>query len=258
MNTLLVEQNSGVATITLNRPDKLNAINAELLGELGALLPEIAADDAVRSVVITGAGARAFAAGADIAELHGQDESTGQTFSARGQRVFDAVEHLGKPVIAAVNGFALGGGCELALACHIRFASATAKLGLPEISLGILPGYGGTQRLPRLLGTARALEIILSCEMVDAQTALQIGLVNCLVEPDALLPTAQEFAAMLATRPVHSMRAALEAVLTSRDTTVADGQRVEASIFGVLCGTADFKEGTQAFLEKRKAVFTGS
>ncbi len=258
MNTLLLDNADGITTITLNRPDKLNALNSELFTELQSVLSHLERDENTRAVIITGAGPKAFAAGADIAELHDQSAETGRAFSERGQRVFDAIERLRKPVIAAINGFALGGGCELALACHLRFASTKARLGLPEISLGILPGYGGTQRLPRLIGVAKALELILSCDMVDAATALELRLVNRVVEPEQLMDATREFATMIAARPIHSVRAVLEAVLATRDTTVAEGQYRESTLFGTVCGTADFKEGTQAFLEKRQAVFTGT
>ena len=257
METLLVERVGAITTITLNRPDKLNAINAQLLTELGDVIESIATDPLVRAVIITGAGSKAFAAGADIAELHGQDKDTGVVFAQRGQRVFNSIERLGKPVIAAVNGFALGGGCELAMACHIRFASTNARMGLPEITLGILPGYGGTQRLPRLIGTAKALEYILSCEMIPAATAHELGLVNRVLDPDALLPACQEFASLLATRPVHSVRAVLQTVLDATSTPIEAGLQNEATSFGALCGKADFKEGTLAFLEKRQPNFSG-
>lgn len=258
METLILSKDAGVATITLNRPDKLNALNRQLLDELGQIVDDVKTDDDVRCVIITGSGAKAFAAGADIAELHQQTHETGTDFALHGQRVFTAIERLGKPVIAAVNGFALGGGCELALACHLRFASSKAKLGLPEITLGILPGYGGTQRLPRLVGTAKAIEIILRADMIDAQTALQLGLVNVVVEPEQLLPSVSEFAAMVAARPVHSVNAVLQTVLGGADTSLDEGLALEARAFGKLCGTNDFSEGTLAFLEKRPAVFTGS
>ncbi len=258
MNTLLYNVTDGIAYITLNRPDKLNALNAELLNELEELIRQVAADSTIGAVIITGSGQKAFAAGADIAELHSQTAETGGQFSQRGQRVFDMIEALQVPVIAAVNGFALGGGCELAMACHIRFASSNAMLGLPEISLGVIPGYGGTQRLGRLVGPARALELILSCEMVNASTALQLGLVQRVTEPEALLREAVTFAQMVASKAPLAVRAALMAVLASRGLPVADGQALEAELFGELCGTNDFIEGTGAFLNKRKPSFTGT
>lgn len=257
METLILERNGAIATITLNRPDKLNAINAQLLAELGNVIEDVANDALIRVVIITGAGSKAFAAGADIAELHSQNKDTGVSFAQRGQHVFNSIERLGKPVIAAVNGFALGGGCELAMACHVRFASTNARMGLPEITLGILPGYGGTQRLPRLIGTAKALEYILSCEMIPAATALELGLVNRVVDPDALMPACQEFASLLATRPIHSVRAVLHTVLDATSTPIESGLQSEATSFGNLCGKSDFKEGTLAFLEKRQPNFTG-
>lgn len=258
MDTLLVERTNGVTVITLNRPDKLNAINSILLAELETVLLEVRDNPAVRCVVITGAGEKAFAAGADIAELHSESEETGALFAQRGQRVFTLIEQLGKPVIAAINGFALGGGCELALACQLRFASSKARMGLPEVSLGIIPGYGGTQRMPKIIGTAKALEFMLSCEMIDASKALQLGLVNRVVEPGALVEETKTFAAMIASRPRLAVAGVLAAVANAATVDTVSGQQTEADIFGKLCGTNDFSEGTLAFLEKREAQFTGS
>lgn len=249
---------NGVTTLTLNRPDKLNAINAEVLLALEEEIARVKESDDTRVVVVTGAGPKAFAAGADIAELHDQDASSGKRFAERGQRVFSALERLGKPVIAAVNGFALGGGCELALASHIRFASSSAKFGLPEITLGIIPGYGGTQRLSRIVGQAKAYELILSGAMVRADEALGMGLVNRVVDAEQLMSETIAFAEGLAKQAPLALYGCLEAVQSSNDTSLLEGNFVEASIFGRVCGTADFKEGTLAFLEKREAKFIGS
>jgi len=257
MSSVLFERRGAYAVITLHRPDKLNALNGDVLSTLATILAEVKADTALHAVVITGAGEKAFAAGADIAELHQQDAAGGKLFAERGQHVFTMIERLGKPVIAAVNGFALGGGCELAMACHMRFASEQAQFGQPEINLGIIPGYGGTQRLPRLIGQAKALELILSGDRINAQEALRIGLVNRVYPHDELQAQTEAFAAALAAKAPLALYACLEATQAAADTSMLEGQYIEASIFGRTCGTADFKEGTQAFLEKRQAVFSG-
>jgi enoyl-CoA hydratase len=217
----------------------------------------VAADPAVRGVILTGAGEKAFVAGADIAELATQSPVDGKERSIRGQRVLDRIERLGKPVIAAVNGFALGGGCELAMACHVRIASENAKLGTPEVKLGIMCGYAGTQRLPRLVGKGRALEMLLTGEMVDAAEALRIGLVNRVVPREKLLAEAEGLMRkMLANGPV-SLRFTLEAVNDGLETGFDEAERQEATLFGLICTTEDMKEGTKAFLEKRPARFQG-
>jgi enoyl-CoA hydratase len=254
---VLVERHDHVALLTLNRPDKLNALNADVLSSLELILSDLKADDSVRAVVITGSGPKAFAAGADIAELNEQDAVRGRLFAERGQRVFNAIERFGKPVIAAVNGFALGGGCELAMACHLRFASTTARFGQPEINLGIIPGYGGTQRLPRLVGQAKALELILSGDMINADEAYRLGLINRLYDAESLLAQTLSFASALAGKAPLALYACLEAVQAAEDLSGLEGMYAEASIFGRTCGTEDFKEGTRAFLEKRTAEFTG-
>ena len=250
---LPTDGHAGVAVITLNRPDKLNALNAELLRELHTAITTCQHDPNVRVVVITGSGPKAFAAGADIAELHANDAVGGKLFAERGQ----AVERLGKPVIAAVNGFALGGGCELAMACHMRFAADSARFGQPEINLGIIPGYGGTQRLPRLVGLAKAYELILAGDMIDAAEALRIGLVNRVYAAADLLDQTRAFAQMLAAKAPLALYACLEATQASADVSGLEGLYIEASIFGRTCGSEDFKEGTQAFLEKRTPSFHG-
>lgn len=253
--TLHLSISSRIATVTINRPDKLNALDAEAKAELKSLFTEIKHDNAVDIVVLTGAGEKAFVAGTDIKELTVLDSDTGKEFSSKGQEIFDLIENLGKPVIAAVNGYALGGGCELALACHIRIASENAKFGQPEVNLGIIPGYGGTQRLARLVGRGRAMELILTGNQVDAQEALRIGLVNKVVPQAELLATATAMARLIAGKGQTAIRMALKAVNMTTETTLGDGQKLEASLFGVCCDTADFKEGTNAFLEKRKPTF---
>lgn len=254
---LLLEIEGGVATVTLNRPAALNALCASMLDELDACFAHLAGDDTVRVVVLTGAGTKAFAAGADITEMKGIDAAAAKALSERGQRVFRRMETLGKPVIAAVNGLALGGGCELALAASVRIAAATAKLGLPEVKLGLIPGYGGTQRLPRLVGRGPALELILSGEFVTAERAREMGLVNRVVAPEALLDECRALAkSFLAVGPV-AMRRALEAVDAGLDRPLEEGLRVEATAFSTLFDTRDSAEGITAFLEKRAAVFHG-
>lgn len=255
LSTLTLEKKSGYAVLTLNRPDKLNALNAQTLADLGTALRDVQNDDATHVLIITGSGPKAFAAGADIAELHENDGSTGQAFAERGQQVFNAIEFLGKPVIAAVNGFALGGGCELALACHVRFASTTAKFGQPEVNLGIIPGYGGTQRLTRVVGRAKSVELILSGNIIGAEEAASIGLVNSVHEPEALLPFAEAFAQTILSKSQPAIRASLASILAVDEHSPSQGMAVEAQHFGATCGTQDFKEGTQAFLEKRKPDF---
>jgi len=254
---LLVETREGITFVTVNRPDKLNALNDATVAEIDAAFAAVAADPAVRGVILTGAGEKAFVAGADIAELATQSPVDGKERSIRGQRVLDRIERLGKPVIAAVNGFALGGGCELAMACHVRIASENAKLGTPEVKLGIMCGYAGTQRLPRLVGKGRALEMLLTGEMVDAAEALRIGLVNRVVPREKLLAEAEGLMRkMLANGPV-SLRFTLEAVNDGLETGFDEAERQEATLFGLICTTEDMKEGTKAFLEKRPARFQG-
>jgi enoyl-CoA hydratase len=254
---LLLEIRDEIAIVTINRPDKLNALNDRTMEELEAAFDGLRADPSVRGVLLTGSGEKAFVAGADITELATQSPLDGKERSIRGQRVLDKIENLGKPVVAAVNGFALGGGCELALACHVRVASENAKLGTPEVKLGIMCGYAGTQRLPRLVGKGRALEILLTAEMVDAQEALRIGLVNRVFPKDKLLAEAEALLRrMIANGPV-SLRLTLEAVNAGLEMPQGVGQNLEASLFGLLCATEDMKEGTKAFLEKRPAKFQG-
>lgn len=247
----------GIAIITVNRPDKLNALNAEIVRELDATLRTARTDDAIRALIVTGTGTKAFVAGADIAELARMGPIEGVRISRAGQDTFRVLETMPKPVIGAINGFALGGGLELALACHIRLASSGAKFGLPEVRLGIIPGYGGTVRLPRLVGRGRALELMLTGDMIDAGEAYRIGLVNRIAEPDALLDTARDMArTMIANGPI-AIALALEAVDRGMSTTIDDALILESSLFGLLASTDDMREGMSAFLEKRKAAFTG-
>lgn len=254
---LLVATQDGVAVVTVNRPDKLNALNRKTVEELEAAFAALAQDPGVRGVILTGTGDKAFVAGADIGELATQSPVEGQQMSIRGQKVLDRIEGLSKPVVAAVNGFALGGGCELAMACHVRVASENAKLGTPEVKLGIMCGYAGTQRLPRLVGKGRALEILLTGEMVDAQEALRIGLVNRVVPRDALLRESEALLRkMLANGPL-SLRHTLAAVNAGLGMPLAEAQYLEATLFGLICATEDMKEGTKAFLEKRPPKFQG-
>ncbi|MCG6928150.1 MAG: enoyl-CoA hydratase/isomerase family protein [Acidobacteria bacterium] len=254
---LLVEKKDGVAIVTVNRPDKLNALNGRTIEELDAAFSALASDPEVRGVVVTGAGEKAFVAGADIEELSGLDAEAGRALSERGQRVFDRIEWLGKPVVAAVGGFALGGGCELALACHVRVASENASLGTPEVKLGLLCGYGGTQRLPRLVGRGAALEILLTGERVKAAEALRLGLVNRVVAREDLLAQAEALLRQMIANGPLALRATLEAVHGGLDRPLGEAQAGEAQLFGELCGTRDAREGTRAFLEKRAPRFEG-
>jgi len=254
---ITVESRDAVAIVTINRAEKLNALDDRTVDELDAAFAAIGADVAIRGVILTGAGEKAFVAGADIAELSTQSPVDGKERSIRGQKVLARIEDLGKPVIAAVNGFALGGGCELAMACHVRIASENARLGTPEVKLGIMCGYGGTQRLPRLVGKGRALEMLLTGEMVDAPEALRIGLVNRVVPREKLLAEAEALLRkMIANGPV-SLRFTIEAVNSGLELPLAEAQYLEATLFGLICTTGDMKEGTRAFLEKRPAKFTG-
>lgn len=248
----------GVAIVTINRPDKLNALNADTVQQLDRVLRSARDDDGVRVIILTGSGEKAFVAGADIAELSRMGPMDGVSISREGQATFRMMEAMPKPVIGAINGFALGGGLELALACHIRIASSRAKFGLPEVKLGIIPGYGGTIRLPRLVGRGRALELMLTGEMIDADEAYRIGLVNRVTEPGALLDAARELARkMIANGPI-AIALALESVDRGMSTTIDDAQTLESSLFGLLASTGDMREGMTAFLEKRKAEFRGN
>lgn len=253
--TLLYEVADRVATVTINRPEKLNALNAQAKADLARCLAAIKDDEGIDAVLMTGAGDKAFVAGTDIAELRGLDRTTGRDYSEAGQAVFNAIEHLGKPVIAAVNGYALGGGCELALACHIRLASERARFGQPEVNLGIIPGYGGTQRLARLVGIGKAMEMILTGIQVDAQEAMRIGLVSRVCPHDELMARATAMAKVVSSFGQVAIRMALQAVTMTQEMPLSEGQKLEAALFGTCCQTHDFREGTLAFLEKRKPTF---
>lgn len=253
---LLFENQEGIGFLTMNRPAALNALNAETVRELGEALCAIGKDASVKVVILTGAE-RAFVAGADIKEMLPMSAAEGQAWCTLAQGVFNLIETLPQPVIAAVNGFALGGGCELAMACDIRIASEKAKFGQPEVSLGIIPGFCGTQRLPRLVGKGVAKELIYTGDMIDAQEALRIGLVNKVTAPEELLPTAKAMAEKIMTRGLFAVQMAKMAIHNGLNTDLATGSAYEASLFGVTCATEDKKEGMTAFVEKRKAVFPG-
>jgi enoyl-CoA hydratase len=252
---LLLSVKENIAVVTINRPEKLNALNSDLIDELKKVFTEINKDEKISIVILTGGGEKAFVAGADISELNKLDMISAKAFSEKGQEVFNLIENLNKPVIAAVNGFALGGGCELALSCHIRLASDNAKFGQPEVSLGIIPGYGGTQRLTRLINSGRAMEYILTGDMIDANEAFRIGLVNRVYPREELMTKATEMANKIASKAGNAVRLAVKAVNAVDEVSSKEGQNYEASLFALCCGTEDFKEGTSAFLEKRKPVF---
>lgn len=245
-----------IATITVNRPDKLNALNDATIAELGRAIDEANSRDDVAAVLLTGAG-RAFIAGADISELESQSPLEAQRRARVGQAIFRRFETSPKPTVAAINGFALGGGCELAMACHVRIASEKAKLGQPEVKLGIVPGYGGTQRLPRLVGRGAALRLLLTGDMIDAAEAFRLGLVDQVVPPDALIATARAMLTAMAANAPLAMAGCIEAVNRGLDVPLDEGCTIESDFFGLLSATADMKEGMRAFLEKRAPDFTG-
>ncbi|MDG5766070.1 enoyl-CoA hydratase-related protein [Balneolales bacterium ANBcel1] len=252
--TLKVAYEEGIATVTINRPDKLNVLGNRMLDELQELFGQLEEDPEVTGIVVTGSGEKAFAAGADIAELQKLKVKSGERASRKGQVVFSIIESTGKPVIAAIEGYALGGGCELALACHLRVASRGAQFGLPELGLGLIPGYGGTQRLPRLIGKGRALEMILDGRPIDAQTALDFGLVNRIVENGRTVAASRLWLQQITKKAPIAIKKAIESVHAAYPNR-AQGFQEEARLFGLLCGTDDFREGTSAFLEKRKPGF---
>lgn len=251
------EMSANIATVTLNRPKVLNALNRQLFNELEAVFLELASSADIRAVILTGAGEKAFAAGADISELNGVNSVEGQSLSARGQAVFDLIENCGKPVIAAINGFALGGGCELAMACTLRVASETAKLGQPEVKLGLIPGYGGSQRLPRLVGKGAALKLLLTAEVISAAEALRIGLVDEVVAASELTSRAEAIATLIAAHAPLAIRSCIETVNAGYDLPLAAALELEAARFGLACSTEDKAEGTAAFLAKRPPVWKG-
>ena len=248
--------NDGIATLTVNRPDKLNALNDATIAELGAAIEEVRSSADIRGLIVTGAG-RAFIAGADISELAAETPVSAQELALKGQRIFGRFESSPKPVVAAVNGFALGGGCELALACHIRIASEQAKFGQPEVKLGICPGYGGTQRLARLVGKGRALQLLMTGETIDAAEAYRIGLVNRVVAADSLIATATGMLRQILANGPLAVAACIEAVGLGLDMPLDGALAMEAAHFGLLAATSDMREGTTAFLEKRPAEFKG-
>ncbi|MCJ7554704.1 MAG: enoyl-CoA hydratase-related protein [Ignavibacteriaceae bacterium] len=252
---LLLEIKDNIAVVTVNRPDKLNALNKDTVLELRSVFKELRSNDNIFVIILTGSGEKAFVAGADIKELNQLDVLSAKKFSERGQEVFNYIENMNKPVIAVVNGFALGGGCELALACHIRLASENAKFGQPEVNLGIIPGYGGTQRLARLINSGRAMEYILTGDMIDANEAFRLGLVNHVYPQSELLTKAMEMAQKIVSKGQQAIRFAIKAVNVVDQVSAKEGQNYEASLFALCCGTEDFKEGTSAFLEKRKPDF---
>ena len=255
--TLLLETRDGIAVLTINRPDKLNALNDQVVSELHQAAQALRADPAVRGVILTGAGAKAFVAGADIGDLAKQGVLDGRRRSRDGQQMLFAFERMGKPVLAAVNGFALGGGCELAMACHIRIASENARFGQPEVNLGITPGYGGTQRLPRIVGKGNALYITLTGEHVGAADALRMGLVSRVVPQDQLMAEAEKLMRTIVSKGPAALALTIEAVDRGLETTLEEGLRIEADAFGLVASTSDMREGLTAFLEKRQAKFTG-
>jgi enoyl-CoA hydratase len=246
----------GIAYLTINRPDKLNALNRKTIEEISQGLKLAQADLNVLGIVLTGAGPKSFAAGADISEFLGLSQPEGMAMAQSGQDIFKTIEQSAKPVIAAVNGFALGGGCELAMACHLRIASDNAKFGQPEVNLGLIPGYGGTQRLVQYVGKTKALELLLTADMIGAAEALQLGLVNHVTTPEGLMPKCTEVMQKIISKSPLALAGVVRSV-NAFFTEGQDGFKKEVEEFGKCFGTADFKEGTSAFLEKRKAVFTG-
>jgi enoyl-CoA hydratase len=257
LRNLIVEDRDGIRTITLNRPDKLNALNRDTLSELRTAFDAAAEDEAVRVVVLTGAGPKAFVAGADIAEMNGLTPVQARDFSRQGQRLMSRIEQLGKPVIAMVNGFALGGGMELAMACHLRIAADSAKFGQPEINLGLIPGFGGTQRLLRLCGRGPALELCLLGENIDAARALQLNLVTRVIAKEELAVETYKLAAKLAAAAPQALRGMLDAILVAGEAALDAGLEFETQAFAVTFSTEDMREGTSAFLARRPASFTG-
>src|SRR5436190_6470870 len=257
-DNLLVEREAGIAVLTIQRPLRLNALDARTLDELRQAALDLQQDHSIRCIILTGAGEKAFVAGADINELSAHDPEPARRRAIAGQHVFDLIERLGKPVIAAINGFALGGGCELAMACTIRIASDTARFGQPEINLGLIPGFAGTQRLARLVGKAKAMELVLTGAPITAHEALTIGLVNRVVPATDLLRVARALAAELSAKPAIALRYAMEAINQGLEMPFAEGCQLEAALFGLAAATDDMREGTRAFLQKRKPVFKGN
>jgi len=258
-STLLTALDNGIFIITINRPDKLNALNKDVFTELNNVLDEVASNNDIKSVIITGSGAKAFVAGADISEFGGLDKQAAMALARRGQDVFFKIENSTKPIVAAVNGFALGGGCELAMACHFRLCSDNAKFGQPEVNLGLIPGYGGTQRLTHLIGKGKSMELQMTAQMIDASEALRLGLVNYVTTSDTLLERTKEILATIQTKAPVAIGKVIECVNVAvvNDNNDKNGYETEIKSFGECCDTEDMKEGTAAFLEKRKANFKG-
>ena len=255
--TLLTSLDNGVFIITINRPDKLNALNRSVMDDLWKVFDEVYSNPDIRSVILTGAGPKSFVAGADISEFVGLDKKQGMALAKKGQDTFFKIENCPKPVLAAINGFALGGGCELAMACHFRIASANAKFGQPEVNLGLTPGYGGTQRLTQLIGKGRSIELLIGANMIDANTALQYGLVNYVVAPEELLNKAKELLSNINTKAPIAIAGCIKAANAVYDESL-NGYTMEIEEFGKCFASNDMKEGTTAFLEKRKAEFKGN
>ena len=256
-NTLHTYLTDNILTITINRPDKLNAINKVVMSELDEVVNEIYLNKEIKGAILTGAGAKAFVAGADISEFQGLSREEGEVLSRIGQEIFYRIENSPKPIIAAVNGFALGGGCELAMACHFRLCSPNAKFGQPEVNLGVIPGYGGTQRLTRIVGKGKAIELMLTGRMMDAQEALQAGLVNYIIETDELLTKAREILSIIGEKAPLAVAKIIECANLSEDGSIGDGFIYEQEAFGECFATEDMKEGASAFLAKRKPMFKG-
>lgn len=254
---LLMKKEGGVGWVIVNRPDKLNALNSQTIKELRGAFLVFKDDQEVKAIILSGSGEKAFVAGADIGELAGLDLETGKKYALQGQELTRLIENFNKPVIAAVNGYALGGGTELALACHIRVASENAKMGQPEVKLGLIPGFGGTQRLARLVGKGRAMELILSGSIIDAAEAYRVGLVNRVVSLSDLFPTCEALAREIIANGPLAVASGIESINKGLDLTLEDGLLLEAELFGMACRSEDSKEGTRAFLEKRKASFQG-
>jgi enoyl-CoA hydratase len=252
--TLLTTLENSILTVTINRPDKLNAINRDVMNDLNSVIDEIENSADIRAAIITGAGQKGFVAGADISEFVGLSKEEGQALAKKGQDIFFRIERCTKPIVAAVNGFALGGGCELAMSCHFRIASENAKFGQPEVNLGLIPGYGGTQRLVHLIGKGRAMELLMTGNMIDAQTALQYGLVNHVVSPDELLNKAKSILEIIIAKAPLAIS---KCIAAANDAFTSHGYQTEIEAFGECFATEDMKEGTAAFLEKRKPAFTG-
>jgi enoyl-CoA hydratase len=256
LQTLATSNENGILVITINRPEKLNALNKTVLDELNQVLDQLKDDDTIRAAIITGAGNKAFVAGADISEFSGLSKEQGMELARRGQETFFRIENSSKPVVAAVNGFALGGGCELAMSCHFRIASGNAKFGQPEVNLGLIPGYGGTQRLVHLVGKGRAMEMLMSAKMTGAAEAKEWGLVNEVTSPETLLEKTKEILGIILTKAPLAVASCIKAANAALDGS-QNGYEVEISEFGNCFVTEDVKEGTGAFLEKRKAMFKG-